>query len=672
MIKIYLAKLTRWIKINPLQAILLFALLHGVLYVFLIPIWWHHEEPGHFEYVWLIANRADVPQAGDYDNDLRRQIAESMFASGHENLFNVSPRSLNNDPIGIGGTAVGRNKVLYYWLASLPLRVLRGTSVLIQLYILRLFSVLFFLLSIWGTWLLIGELVNQRSPLRWMVPLFMAALPGYLDNMTSVHDDVLGALVSIFFLWLSVRIIKGDYSPSTLIGWLFSIVLCFYSRDTTVPLALLAVLVPLFALLKQKTVATLSISVLAAAIFLGPVFFRVQDASQWFAYPATNLPTRIETDNAPFGEYALTISTADKGTHLGQSFSPSTIKPLRKKTFTFGLWIWADKPTNLALPILEYRTPDGVKSTAAQTIKVTTTPQFYTSTFFIPYEAGHTWITLLPHFPDGKNQIYYDGMVLAEREFSSTPPEFDDEKLDKGSWDGERFSNQLLRNPSAEHAWLGFTKASDIFRIRVYLDPALFLQTTLDSEGFGWFNKIATSTLLQTFWGHGAGAEIPLLGHYSYKLLQLITLIAFGSFSGYAIKNRKKIISPEALFITIISLVVWLLAFYRGTYWIFDWVPIVPYARYAYPAFVPVAIVLSSGILFSSQWLSARFSLDKKFPAFFFITFMITLAAYAAFSFGSPFHPWLENAGYLIFLLALANLIFLILQKLTKNTTQEN
>ena len=57
---------------------------------------------------------------------------------------------------------------------------------------------------------------------------------------------------------------------------------------------------------------------------------------------------------------------------------------------------------------------------------------------------------------------------------------------------------------------------------------------------------------------------------------------------------------------------------------------------------------------------------------FFFITFMITLAAYAAFSFGSPFHPWLENAGYLIFLLALANLIFLILQKLTKNTTQEN
>ncbi|HEY80691.1 MAG TPA: hypothetical protein G4O05_06380, partial [Caldilineae bacterium] len=47
--------------------ILLLALLNGLLYLFLVPPWQHYDEPGHFEYAWLIADRGRLPQAGDYD-----------------------------------------------------------------------------------------------------------------------------------------------------------------------------------------------------------------------------------------------------------------------------------------------------------------------------------------------------------------------------------------------------------------------------------------------------------------------------------------------------------------------------------------------------------------------------------------------------------------------------
>ena len=189
-IKSFFIQFLQTLKKHPLRAILLLALVHGLIYVFIIPRWWHHEEPGHFEYVWLAANRDKWPQKGDYDNDLRKQIAESMFASGQENLFNVSPRGLDADPIWIGGPAVGR-KAVYYWLVSWPLKLVSDQSINVQLYTARLASVGLFIISIWLAWLFMAELVSKDHPLQWMLPFSLALLPGYLDNMTSVHDNVI-------------------------------------------------------------------------------------------------------------------------------------------------------------------------------------------------------------------------------------------------------------------------------------------------------------------------------------------------------------------------------------------------------------------------------------------------------------------------------------------------
>jgi hypothetical protein len=644
------------IKKYPFRAILILGFVHGLIYVFMIPPWWHHEEPGHFEYVWLVANRDHWPQVNDYDNNLRRQIAESMFASGHGNLFNVSPKSLADDPINIGGIPVNR-KPVYYWLVSLPLRLIREQSVLVQLYVARLISFVLFLLSLWLAWLTMEELIPKRSPLYWMVPFSLALLPGYVDNMTSVHDDVIGAVVAILFLWLSIRIIKRGVSPLMFAGWTVSIVVCFYSRDTTIPLVFLGPFVLLFRLFRQKTLPLIG-ALLLIGIVVGVKLFTLRDASQWFFTSNGDASNRLQASNAPFGDYVFSLPAGERVTAFGQSFAPAFIKPLRNKTMTLGVWMWADTPTQMNLPILEYRTPDGVVSSPTILIEVGTSPAFYTVTFDIPYEAGHTWLSIVSvNYTDQTASVYYDGFVLAEGQRSSSPPVFENDKLHSGSWDGKPFVN-LIRNPSAERAWLGVSKIANILKARIYIDPALYLQTIQDIQGFGWYYQASISTLFQTFWGKAA-AQIPLWGGFTYDVLQLISLLALAGIFIHIIQSPSLFKRPEILFMVFVTIAIWLPTLFRGAYWVFYFVPLVPYARYAYPAIIPTLLLINAGLLKSLQWITVRFGLPRFSPVLAYQTFMVCLAIYAIFSFGGYFHPWLQSFGFLVLFVSLAAVLFM-------------
>lgn len=647
------------IKKYPLRTILVLGFVHGLIYVFMIPPWWHHEEPGHFEYAWLVANREHWPQVNDYDNNLRRQIAESMFAGGYGNLFNVSPKNLTDDPINIGGVPVER-KPVYYWLVSLPLKLIPDQPVLVQLYVARLTSFVLFLFSLWLAWLAMEELIPKGNHLHWMVPFSLALLPGYVDNMTSVHDDVIGAVVAVLFLWLSIRIIKKGVSPLVVAGWMVSIVLCFYSRDTTIPLVFLAPLVPLFRLFRHKTLPLMG-ALLLIGIVVGVKVFTFRDASQWFFTLDGDTSNRLQTSNAPFGDYALSLPAGERVTAFGQSFAPEFIKPLRNKTMTLGVWMWADAPTQMNLPILEYRTPNGVVGSPPVLIQIGTSPAFYTATFDIPYEAGHTWLSIIsPDYANQTTRVYYDGFVLAEEQRSSSPPVFEDEEMHSGTWDGKPFIN-IIRNPSAEHAWFGVSKIANSLKARMYIDPALYLQTIQDVQGFGWYYQASISTLFQTFWGK-AVARIPLMGGFSYDVLQLISLLALAGILIYIIQLPSIFRQPEMLFLFFVTLAIWLPTLFRGTYWVFYFVPLVPYARYAYPAIIPTLLLINAGLLKSLQWITARFGLPSSSPVLAYQTFVVSLAIYAIFSFGGYFHPWLQSVGFLVLLASLAVVLFMGLQ----------
>jgi len=651
-----ISRFVKSIQKHPLSTILILGLIHGLIYVFMIPPWWHHEEPGHFEYAWLAANREEWPQPGDYDNDLRREIAVSMLESGQENLYNVSRKRLKDDPIVLGFPMVGR-KPVYYWTVSWSLRLVRNQPVLTQLYVARTVSLAMFVVSLWLAWLLMRELVKENHPLQWLVPLFLALLPGYVDNMTSVHDDVIGAVVAALFYWLSVRIIIKGFSPLLTLAWIGSSALCFYARDSTMILLLLAPIVPLSLFLKKKTVPVLGGIIFFVGIVVASQVLTFRDASQWYYYPATKSTNRVKTAQAPFGDYTFSLSGERP---FGQSFAPGFIKPLRKKTLTLGVWIWAETPTQVSLPIIQYRTRDGLRKSESQKTQIGTTPAFFTTTFYLPYEIGHTWLIPMPAFPEGVEHVYYDGFVLVEGEYGSTPPIFDNQMLGKGEWDGQSFQN-LVRNPSAERAWLGLRETVNRLQIKNYIKPALFLQTIQDWHGFGWYNRLAISSLFQGFWGRSAAAQVPLLGEYSYGFLQIISFLAIlGSFH-YILNSRLVLLRPEIFFLAVALPIIWIPAFFRGTWFILNFVPLVPYTRYAFPAFAPTALFICAGLIIILRQISKRYSLPEFLPEISFSAFMLGLAFYAIFSFGGYFYPIILNLGHVILFIILIYMFYIFL-----------
>src|SRR5688500_2673432 len=68
-------------------AVLVFALLNGLAYLFVVPPWQHYDEPTHYEYVRLIVDRNRLPAVGDVDYPLRREIAASMIETGFFNTL---------------------------------------------------------------------------------------------------------------------------------------------------------------------------------------------------------------------------------------------------------------------------------------------------------------------------------------------------------------------------------------------------------------------------------------------------------------------------------------------------------------------------------------------------------------------------------------------------------
>ena len=115
---------------RTLQVILLIGLLQGIVFTFIVPPWWHSDEPTHFEYAWLLANRPELARTTEVDEPMRRGLARSMFQNGYYDYYRLPPDFKSNEPIYIGASQAN-DPPLYYWLVSLPLRLLKNTFLVV-------------------------------------------------------------------------------------------------------------------------------------------------------------------------------------------------------------------------------------------------------------------------------------------------------------------------------------------------------------------------------------------------------------------------------------------------------------------------------------------------------------------------------------------------------------
>ncbi len=652
-----------WISKHTLMIILIVGLIQGLVYVFSIPPWWHYDEPGHFEFAWQIVHFDHWPKYTDVDENMRRQMAASMDHYGWYETSNYRLDLSSSQPVYVGVAPQTTKYALYYLIASLPLRLLWGADFAVQNRAVRLVSLLMFLLTLYVTWGTLGELVPKGHALQWMVPLFMALLPGFVDTMTSINDDVGAVLAFSIFVWASLRLINRGPSPVRLAGLLISVALCYWMKNTAWPAIPISAIVILFSIFTKRW-KWLPWSMVGLLALAGLLFvFRWGDAAAWFHASQTQ-PARLETPHAVMGTHVLRVIASDSQSYIGQWFNPTQTHSLWNKTVTLGAWMWADQPTQASTPILLFNTTrNGILYSPAKTVNLTTSPLFFSTTVLIPNDTERMMLYLQPALQQGASVAYYDGVTLLVGDIATGEPHFADAFASRGTWAGQPFEN-LVRNASAEAGsfWLNpviSQKLSSGSNFPGSLD--VFIASLQDRQGAGWYYYDMLSTQLRTFWGSLARDKAGLLGYsLTYRFLGLISLLSLLGLLAFTWRKRK-VLPWAALFILGLDLAgVWGMVMARGGGTLYNPDPLFTWARYAFPAIIPTSLLLCVGWLEGLHLLGRLCRISTNIQHIAFLAFMLGLDIFALVSLAYYFY-WHQGQEHLLLLILLPVTIFLFI-----------
>lgn len=176
------------------------ALVQGLAYSLIVPLWQAPDEPGHFEVARLISDLGRLPTVQDVSLPLQREIIGSMARARFWRFTRQAwpeplPTSFADDSfLRRAGRQVGRQPPLYYIVPALAFRVVRGVDA--QARVARLYSVLLSVLTVlaagWGA----RQAFEGDLLLAVGVPATLALAPMVAFVGSAVNNDGLANLAS--------------------------------------------------------------------------------------------------------------------------------------------------------------------------------------------------------------------------------------------------------------------------------------------------------------------------------------------------------------------------------------------------------------------------------------------------------------------------------------------
>lgn len=571
--------MTEWIKQHKPHILLLLGLAVGLMYVFIVPPWMHYDEPGHFEYAWLIANQDEWPKQGDYDQYMRREVAASMMEHRFSDYTGVR-RQITQiyEPVELLISQLG-DQPLYYFLVSLPLRLVRHTDITFQLYFSRMVSLFMFLATIWVSYRAAKEIFGAGNPTTWMLPAFLIAIPGFVDIMTAVNNDVMAILGFSIFIWASAVLLLRGFSPLRLLFLVFSVALCYFSKGTAwlaLPLSPLILALSLIRGSKQKLVWIGLVGLAFAAIVLS--FDWKETSPSYFVHTGQDQQTLLRVSDE------ITLSENHVIKHVGQSFfqviRPEGLNQVQGKTATFTAWIWADEEIEISPPIMDRLHMKEI-ILSDQKIHVTTEPTQFSISFEMP--AGD-YVAWLSFFGSKETAIYWDDVELTSDYPSEQHQSY------------ELKSENVIRNGSIEEGMPKFSNLADrlMARTGLNLSTSQIIQL-LDYESTGWYLRTTADVIFKGIWGLFGWGAVPLFGRFAYQALVVMSILLGFTSMVFIIKRFRSI--PKSILILFLIIVVlqliMVIARGAGSWYSHRYYPT---ARYFYPAILPFCTFFVYGV----------------------------------------------------------------------------
>ncbi len=590
-----------------IMLVVLVALFQGLLHLFLLPPWQHYDEPTHFEHAWLIANRGVLrPTIEMVDSPMRRDVAASMFE--HDFYLGIQQPELLREWTGIWiGILELAHPPVYYFMVSLPLRLVRYLDMTTQLYVARSVSLVLFLLTVLVTCGLMRDLARPQHPLRWAVPLTLVLLPPFASHMTAVNNDVGGVFTLSLFAWGAVRMIRLGLTWQRLLWVVGSAVLSILTKNTAAISLLLVPVVLAFAWWVQRgwRWRWLWLPVLGALLLGMITVMEWGDAAYWYREQFTTAQdsaTRQAMEEAPFGSHALIIEAVGEEPlrRLMNPFLREDVPRIQGQAVTVGGWVWADREAEVAGPGILWDEATGTSIEALyHPVTVTTVPTLVTRTLFVTETTGVAYYGLLTVQPTPQMEpfnVYLDGAFAVVGELpAGTEPVFEGAMVTAGN---NRYMN-LVRNGSFEQGgprlrpWVERTLFQYARRSPTFVLSALFDV----QRNARWLAGTVTPLILWDFFSAFAWGHVRLTGPYwplARGVLVGMALLGAGKWLAQSRRERQLGLYPALFLLAGIAVIVWL----NAIIWplAFNWGRIpMPVGRYVYPAIIPMALVLAGG-----------------------------------------------------------------------------
>jgi hypothetical protein len=574
-------------------------LLRGLIYLVVFPPWQHYDEPTHFEYIRLIAERGRLPGPDDYDLAMRQEIAASMQAAGFwRDLGTPAIPFWSGNPPEIGLSEL-QHPPLYYALQALPQLLVAHQDVETQLYLARLGSILLNLVVVASAYGVLNEILPQRRWLPFSIATFVAFLPPFTDLMSGVNNDAGAAAGVSLLLWAALRLVRRGPSPGRIASIFLLVGLCAATKSTAgaVAVAILITLGMAYLVSSQRRwvgwVLPLLVLILLAASFTWG-----GHAAHWLSDLQPTVPNRV-TDQAFLGRSAFALSS-DGSRHPRRIFQELGLldgQSLQGHTVTFGAWIKAPEGSEGTFVL---SLDDGLSAKRYQA-EATTDWQFHAFTTTVDIDAkGVAAYIFLPVGEDAAQQVYVDGLTLVDGEMpAGVPPQFEAAQATMAQWGTQRVSN-LLKNGSAESVWPGLrTWIGSRHMYRQSISTVFY--SLWDVSRTSWVYGAEIPILLQSFWGRFGWNHLALPPAYFY-LLGFVTLLSIvGTGIGLArlwqSRHEREPWQGRAWSIMAVTLIVaWGAALLRvhpvfvtqSVFW--------PVARYAAVAIVPTSTLVCLGL----------------------------------------------------------------------------
>jgi hypothetical protein len=582
-----------------LLLVLIFALTNGLIYLFTVPPWQHYDEPTYFEYARFVSDHLSVPGPGEFDADVRLDIAQSMLQYGFYRELSYEPNLEDTSESVWIGQIQTSDRPLYFILTAIPIRILSflgNQDVTAQLYAARFFSMTLFLSTILISFLIVKELVPVGNPIRIGVPAFMAFLPGFVDLMTSVNNDVGAAFAFSLFALASVRLVIRGPNALRAFGIGITMLVCVMTKNTVIwalPLWILALALSYRRLWKKKVITGIFFG---GSVLLLLITLSWGDPAKWYRESSQNGATRATNDLAPLGKYAmqLTVGEGVNQAAIRQIIPLRDVDSISGKSVTFGAWMWATEP------IVSHSFAVRVNNqTISEPTSILETPTFFSFQVDIPIDSDLIEVNFNisnDQFDSGQGILNFDGIVMAEGTRSLNIPVFDGPSGGEGTWGDQPFIN-IVRNGSAEAGWPYVRSRVETLARRLgseYISPGILLTSVLDWQNTNWIYQASLGNLVQTFWGRFGWGHVSLHSAWYYGLTVLTMAIILGS-TLQVIHTYTKPLSPKTIAITwliIAAVVLGGSVLFRGFYSIPTSRVVLPTSRFIYPAIIPISIAI--------------------------------------------------------------------------------